>query len=1013
MPAAPAPAPRPGRRRRPAALLAAGLALAPVGAGAAPIALRDLDLQGLELSAPLALAHDPARGELLYLQRPPASTGAELVALDDHGDVRAVVPLPAELATALAASLDPASGLLVVLAGDGSLVELGRGGDGLPDPERARPLGPAPAAAAAGALAADPATGQLLLLDAPRRRVLRLAPESGEGGAPAVVGRIELSGAGDAAGLLAFHPGLRHLFLLDPAGRRLVELTEFGEPVAEHDVSGFELRRPRAMVFAPSADRTDDPETLSLYVADAGPAGRADGGGRILEASLAEPVSASLAAVASESATLVRVTQGSSLDPPSPDSSGLAYNPTAKRLLMSDGEVEEYGYFGGANVWELELGGTQRGTGNTTAFSNEPTGVAFNPIDGHLFFSDDDADKISEARIGTGGALVLVRQMSTKPFGNADPEGIAYDSARARLYTVDGVNAEVYRIARGPDGVFDGDDETITQFDVAALGLGDPEGIEYSPASDTLFIVDQTSKKVLETTTGGVALRSIDIAFLSTKKAAGVAQAPGSNDPGALHLYIADRGSDGASPIDGKIFEIALGSSPPPPPPPSGGGLDLRVAAAADDAEESALGSVSLGSSDLELVRDADDQTVGLRFTGVAIPRGADVTAAWVQLTADETATETTTLTLRGQASGNAPVFATGAFDLSSRPTVAASVGWSPPAWNTVGEAGAAQRTPDLSNVIEQIVARSDWTSGNALALLVTGSGRRVADSFEGGASLAPLLHVEFSAGVCGNGILEPGETCEGTNLGGASCADVGCAGGSPTCTASCTLSYAACSSCSVCGNGILEPGEACEGTNLGGASCASLGFYCSVGGGLACRTDCSYDTANCISGRCGDGVTQGVCGEACDGSDLGGETCVSQGFGSGTLRCRSDCSDLDLSQCSMCDLDGLCEVEEDCTNCASDCFGTGPACGNGVCETAAGEDCLSCPRDCRGVQSGKPSGRFCCGDGAGKNPIGCADPRCTSNGFACDPAPVPTSCCGNLTCEVPEDTANCGIDCS
>ena len=48
------------------------------------------------------------------------------------------------------------------------------------------------------------------------------------------------------------------------------------------------------------------------------------------------------------------------------------------------------------------------------------------------------------------------------------------------------------------------------------------------------------------------------------------------------------------------------------------------VAASADDAEEGPKGGVDLTSSDLELVTDGKKvQTVGMRFRGVAIPRGA------------------------------------------------------------------------------------------------------------------------------------------------------------------------------------------------------------------------------------------------------------------------------------------------------------------------------------------------------------------------------------------------------
>lgn len=47
----------------------------------------------------------------------------------------------------------------------------------------------------------------------------------------------------------------------------------------------------------------------------------------------------------------------------------------------------------------------------------------------------------------------------------------------------------------------------------------------------------------------------------------------------------------------------------------------------------------------------------------------------------------------------------------------------------------------------------------------------------------------------------------------------------------------------SVCGNGIAEPGEECDGEDLGDADCSELGFE---PGTLSCRSDCSYDLTAC-----------------------------------------------------------------------------------------------------------------------------------------------------------------------
>src|SRR5207244_11479620 len=46
------------------------------------------------------------------------------------------------------------------------------------------------------------------------------------------------------------------------------------------------------------------------------------------------------------------------------------------------------------------------------------------------------------------------------------------------------------------------------------------------------------------------------------------------------------------------------------------------------------------------------------------------------------------------------------------------------------------------------------------------------------------------------------------------------------------------------CGNGQLDRGEQCDGTNLFGRDCRTLGF--GGGGELACRPDCIFDTSGC-----------------------------------------------------------------------------------------------------------------------------------------------------------------------
>jgi hypothetical protein len=51
------------------------------------------------------------------------------------------------------------------------------------------------------------------------------------------------------------------------------------------------------------------------------------------------------------------------------------------------------------------------------------------------------------------------------------------------------------------------------------------------------------------------------------------------------------------------------------------------------------------------------------------------------------------------------------------------------------------------------------------------------------------------------------------------------------------------------CGNGAIDPGEECDGANLGVSTCASLGFG---SGTLACSPQCKFDSSACVYPRWG-----------------------------------------------------------------------------------------------------------------------------------------------------------------
>lgn len=189
------------------------------------------------------------------------------------------------------------------------------------------------------------------------------------------------------------------------------------------------------------------------------------------------------------------------------------------------------------------------------------------------------------------------------------------------------------------------------------------------------------------------------------------------------------------------------------------------------------------------------------------------------------------------------------------------------------------------------------------------------------------------------------------------------------------------------------------------GSEFIGWGGDCNETGSVTLDTDktCTAE----FRSQCGNGVLDA--GEACDGEFFAaGVSC--EGC-SGTPSCNPDCS-VNLSPC----YNNSCDAGEDCTTCPQDCIGgtfSGAVCGNGVCEAGNGEDCVSCPADCAGVQGGKPSGRFCCGDGDGNNPVGCDDSRCGGADVCTnDTAADINYCCGDGVCDEGETSCSCSLDC-
>jgi hypothetical protein len=176
--------------------------------------------------------------------------------------------------------------------------------------------------------------------------------------------------------------------------------------------------------------------------------------------------------------------------------------------------------------------------------------------------------------------------------------------------------------------------------------------------------------------------------------------------------------------------------------------LNIPVATSTDDAEEIvSSGAMSLSSTDLELIQDTNDQIVGVRFNNIQIPDGATLYRAYIQFQTDEIADpqETTNLVIHGELTSSSETFNSAINNISSRALTTTSVSWNAlQEWSYVGEAGVHQRTSNLKDIVEEITALPGWNYGNALTFIISGSGKRVAESEDGGA--APILKLFYKS---------------------------------------------------------------------------------------------------------------------------------------------------------------------------------------------------------------------------------------------------------------------------
>lgn len=489
------------------------------------------------------------------------------------------------------------------------------------------------------------------------------------------------------------------------------------------------------------------------------------------------------------------------ITPPAPgfsnEPTGLTLDPASGHLFVSDDNLQRI--FRLAPGTDGDFGTPDDsivGSFKTDDFgNNDPEDVAFDTGTGDLYTVDGNGREVYRIRPGGDGVFNgvppagddVVSSFDTGQFGSSSTEGLGYDATRNTLLVVDPTKKKIYETTKSG-----------TLLNTIDLSLANPRHAEdvvlapslADPGQMNMYVVARGVDNNADPNENDGKMHELSVTLPPVGNEApqvdagpdrettlpnGVTLAGSVTDDGlpqgaqltATWSQVSGPGTatfiDPSSPttdvtfsapgtyvlrLTGDDTELQASDEMTVAVNPEGTTvLDIPIVAGADDAEEAASGSVARGNAKLELAYKGGSQTVGLRFRSVSIPAGATIQQAYVQFAVAQATSTAVNLSVEGQAADDPGPFQATPFDISSRPRTAADVPWAPPEWTVVNQQGAAQRTPNLATVIQEIADRPGWNAGNDLVLILTGDGAptfRAAWAYNG-VGPEPVLHVELA----------------------------------------------------------------------------------------------------------------------------------------------------------------------------------------------------------------------------------------------------------------------------
>jgi hypothetical protein len=277
----------------------------------------------------------------------------------------------------------------------------------------------------------------------------------------------------------------------------------------------------------------------------------------------------------------VRKSSTATWSTPSPAPTGLTYDAESKKLLISDGEVDEGPLWQGKNLFAVARSGHPRAARTLVKAMNEAEGISWYGRRKVLFVADDARTAIfrfgrgPDRRIGTLDDTVTTL-LETERWGSLDPEGLTFRARHGHvnmlIWSDAGMHSgnanAIFTVRPGPDQRFGTEDDVMSTFSTSAspFGYTESEGVFYDRRRKSLFLVSSEQCKIFETTLKGSVVRTINTGAICAPRTAttgfsDLVFAPGT-DGSPRRLYLTDHGQDHdpfqPSDNDGKIFQVKI-----------------------------------------------------------------------------------------------------------------------------------------------------------------------------------------------------------------------------------------------------------------------------------------------------------------------------------------------------------------------------------------------------------------------------------------------------------------------